>query len=286
MIITEADEIRAELLESVDVRMIAACRGAPVNVDLDEATARGIPVFHTPARNAEAVADLTLCFMLMIMRHVHPAITWAKGERRAKPDANEFITMYEAMTGVELFGRTVSLIGLGAIGQRVSRRVSSFGANVIAFDPHQADDVFSACAAERVDLDVAIANADILSIHVPDVPETKGMIGAREIRLIKEGAYFINTARAAAVDEEALYEALASNHIKAAAFDVMWDEPVKAEDRFVELPNVIVTPHIGGATTDVITHQSKMVVDSIEAWLRGDRPRHLANIGVLDTAVR
>lgn len=284
VIITEADEIRRELLDAVDIKIIGTCRGAPVNVDLELATERGIPVFHTPARNAEAVADLTLCFMLMVMRHVHQAITWVKGERPVRPDANEFITMYEAMTGVELFGRTVGLIGLGAIGQRVAKRVAAFGSRVLAYDPQQSDEAFAACGAERAELDEVLKRCDILSLHVPDIPATKGMLGPREVALIKDGAYFINTARAASVDEEALYQALASGRIKGAAFDVFWNEPVSANDRFVRLPNVVATPHIGGATFDVITHQSAMIVDSIEAWLRGDRPRYLANPGVLKTA--
>ena len=99
--------------------------------------------------------------------------------------------------------------------------------------------------------------------------------------MMKQGAYFINTARAAAVNADALYDALSSGHLSAAALDVLWDEPARADDRFVQLPNVIATPHLGGASRDVIKHQSAMIVDDIEAWLRGDRPAHLANPDVL-----
>lgn len=286
VIVTEADEIRAALFDAVPIRMVGTCRGAPVNVDLDEAARRGIPVFHTPARNADAVADLALCFMLMLMRNVPAATAWVQGERAERPDANEFITMYESVTGIEFHQRVVGLVGFGAIAQRVARRVRAFGARVVAFDPFQEDRVFADEDAERAELAEVLERADIVSLHVPDVEETKGMLGAGEIARIRDGAYFINTARAASVDEDALFEALASGRLRGAAFDVMWDEPVKANDRFVQLPNVIVTPHIGGATHDVITHQSAMIVDSIEAWLAGRRPPFLANPAVLDDAGR
>ena len=281
VVIAEADEIRKDLFDLVELRMIGACRGTPVNVDLDEAASRGIPVFHTPARNAEAVADMTLCFMLMVLRHIYPAIEWVKSERPAVPDANEFITMYDAMTGIELHGRTVGLIGFGAIGQRVARRVAAFGARVVAHDPHAPEEVFQDLDVVRHSLEGVLAEADVLSLHVADVPATKDLVGPREIAMMKQGAYFINTARAAAVNADALYEALSSGHLAAAALDVLWDEPARADDRFVQLPNVIATPHIGGASRDVIKHQSAMIVDGIEAWLRGDRPAHLANPEVL-----
>lgn len=282
VIITEADEIRKELLDLVDIKMIGTCRGTPVNVDIEVAASRGIPVFHTPARNAEAVADLTLCLMLMILRHVHSAIAWVKSDRPARPDANEFITMYDAMMGIELHGRKVGLIGFGAIGQGVARRVQAFGAEVIAYDPHVSASVFQASGVRGEELRAVLQESDILSLHVPDLPETKNLLGPDEIAHMKPGAYFVNTARAASVDADALYAALTSGHLTAAALDVVWDEPVRADDRFVVLPNVIATPHIGGASRDVITHQSEMIVDSIEAWLRGDRPAHLANPSVWD----
>jgi phosphoglycerate dehydrogenase-like enzyme len=261
--------------------MIASCRGDPVNVDLAAATKKGIPVFHTPARNADAVADLTLCFMLTISRHVYDAVSFVKGKRDHFAGASDFINMYEAMTGVELYGRTVGLVGFGAIGQRVARRVLAFGASVIAYDPFVPDSVHDSIGAKRGDLDEVLRSADFVSLHVPDIPQTKGMLGARELGLMKDGVYFINTARAASVDEDPFYEACASGRIKAAALDVFWNEPVQPDNRFIKLSNVIATPHIGGATIDVIVHHGEMICDSIEAYLRGERPRFIANPEVL-----
>lgn len=277
VLIVEADFVQKEVLESCDLKMIGACRGAPVNVDVEAATRLGIPVFFTPGRNAEAVADLTLCFMIMIARNVYPAISFVKGEREQFDNAGDYLKMYESMTGVELFGRNVGIVGFGAIGQRVAQRVRPFGSRILAYDPFVPDAVYDEIGAEKADLDAVLSEADFLTVHVPDIPETKGMIGAREIGLLKDGVYFVNTGRAASVEEDPLYEACASGRIRAAAFDVFWKEPVQPDDRFVRLPNVIATPHIGGASLDVVTHQSATLCDCIEAWLDGKRPRFLAN---------
>jgi len=283
VVIVEADLVHSEVIEGTQLAMIGACRGDPVNVDVALATRRGIPVFHTPARNADAVADLTLAFMLTLARHVYDAISFVKGEKTAFSGAGDFLKMYEAMTGVELYGRTVGIVGFGAIGQRVARRVLAFGARAVAYDPYVPDGAFSALGVQRAELRDVLSAGDFVTIHVPDVPETRGMLGPAEIALIKPGAYFVNTARAASVDEEALYQALASGRIRAGAFDVMWNEPVQPDDRFVKLPNVLVTPHIGGATVDVVAHQGEMICDSIEAWLHGERPPYIANPAVYDS---
>jgi D-3-phosphoglycerate dehydrogenase len=286
VVIVEADLVHREVLDAVDLKMIGACRGEPVNIDIGLATEKKIPVFHTPARNADAVADLALCFMLTLARHVYDAVSFVKNGENQFGGASDFLKMYEAMTGVELYGRTVGLVGFGAIGQRVAKRVLAFGAKVIAFDPFVKDEVFGKLGATRGELDDVLRAADFLSIHVPDAPQTKNMLGAREIGLLKDGVYFVNTARAAAVEEEPLYQAIAAKRIRAAAMDVFWNEPVQPDNRFVKLPNVIATPHIGGATTDVITHQGEMMCESIEAYLRGDRPPYIANPEVLTTARR
>ncbi len=285
-LIVEADMIGGEVMDACGLELIGVCRGTPVNVDLAAATQRGIPVFHTPGRNADAVADLTLCFFLMLARNVWPAVSWVKGERAAIDNASDFLTMYQAMTGIELWSRTVGLIGLGAIGQRVARRVLAFGARVVAHDPFAPDEVFAQCNVERVPLDDLLGHSDFVSLHVPDVPETKGLLGAREIGLLKHGCYFVNTARAASVDEDALYLALTSGQITAAAFDVFWKEPVSADDRFVRLRNVIGTPHLGGATHDVPLHQGQILCASIDAWIGGRRPPVIANPEVLLTSGR
>jgi phosphoglycerate dehydrogenase-like enzyme len=126
-----------------------------------------------------------------------------------------------------------------------------------------------------------LAQADILTVHCPETEETRGLIGAAQIRRLGRGAYVINLARAAIIDDDALYAALCDGHLAGAALDVFRDEPVQPDNRFVQLPNVLVTPHLGGATRDVVRHQTDLIVDGIEATLRGEMPAHIVNPEVL-----
>jgi phosphoglycerate dehydrogenase-like enzyme len=131
-------------------------------------------------------------------------------------------------------------------------------------------------------LEPLLREADFVSMHAPVTPETHGLLSAERLALMKPTSYFINTARAALTDENALYELLRGGKIAGAALDVLAEEPLQPGNRFLALPNVVVTPHIGGATVDVTRHQSDIVVDAMEAYLRGERPRWIANPAVLD----
>jgi len=279
VLIVEADLVHAEVLDAVPLRMIGVCRGEPVNVDLELATKKGIPVFHTPGRNADAVADLTLCFMLMLARHL-PAIehTYRGGGARAEQPA-DYLQLYTRFTGVELGGLTVGLVGLGAVGREVAARLRGFRARVLAYDPYAAD-VPEGVA--RVELETLLGESDVVSLHAPVTAETQGMLSAERLALMKPTAVLVNTARAALTDENALYELLRTGRLAGAALDVLSDEPLQPGHRFLGLPNVICTPHIGGATVDVTRHQSDIVVDAIERHLRGERPRWVANPAVYD----
>ena len=280
VLIVEADLVHAEVLDACPLEMIGVCRGDPVNVDLDLATKKGIPVFHTPGRNADAVADLTLAFMLMLARHL-PAIwsTYRGGEATRVTQASDYLKMYTRFTGAELGGLTVGLVGLGAVGREVAARLASFKARILAYDPYAQD---LPAGVTLCDLDTLLRDADIVSLHAPVTPETQGLLSAERLALMKPGALFVNTARAALTDENALYEMLRSGRLAGAALDVLAEEPLQPGNRFLGLPNVVVTPHLGGATTDVTRHQSDIIVDAMERWLRGERPRWIANPAVLD----
>jgi len=264
VLIVEADLVHAEVLNACPLRMIGCCRGDPVNIDLALATAKGIPVFHAPGRNADAVADLAVAFMLMLARRL-PAIQEAFGGGKVRLDsAADFLAVYTGFTGFELGERTVGLVGLGAVGREVA-------------------DVPS--GVTLVELDDLLREADIVSLHAPLTPETYGLLSRARLALLRPSAFFINTARAHLTDEDALYEMLRDGRLAGAALDVLTDEPLRPGNRFLGLPSVIVTPHIGGATVDVVRHQSTMVVEAIEHYLRGDRPRWIANPAVLDGRV-
>jgi D-3-phosphoglycerate dehydrogenase len=279
VLIVEADLVHAEVLDTCPLRMIGVCRGEPVNVDLELATRKGIPVFHTPGRNADAVADLTLAFMLMLVRHL-PAVSamYRGGEAARIEQASDYLSMYTRFTGVELGGLTVGLVGLGAVGGEVARRLAGFRPRLVAYDPYVAE---PPAGVTLCDLDTLLRSADIVSLHAPVTAETQGLLSAERLALLKPTAFVINTARAALTDENALYEMLRSGRLAGAALDVLVEEPLQPGNRFLALPNVIVTPHLGGATLDVTRHQSEIIVDAMEHWLRGERPRWIANPGVL-----
>ena len=282
VLIVEADLVHAEVLNACPLRMIGCCRGDPVNVDLALATAKGIPVFHAPGRNADAVADLAVAFMLMLARRL-PAIQEAFGGGKVRLDsAADFLAVYTGFTGFELGERTVGLVGLGAVGREVARRLLPFKARVLAADPYPAD---VPPGVTLVELDDLLREADIVSLHAPLTPETYGLLSRPRLALLRPSAFFINTARAHLTDEDALYEMLRDGRLAGAALDVVTDEPLRPGNRFLGLPSVIVTPHIGGATVDVVRHQSTMVVEAIERYLRGERPRWVANPAVLDGRV-
>jgi len=280
VLIVEADLVHAEVLDACPLEMIGVCRGDPVNVDLELATRKGIPVFHTPGRNADAVADLTLAFMLMLVRHL-PAVwrTYRDGEATRVTQASDYLKMYTRFTGAELGGLTVGLVGLGAVGREVAARLAAFKARILAYDPYVQD---PPPGVTLCDLDTLLRDADIVSLHAPVTPETHGLLSAERLALMKPSALFVNTARAALTDENALYEMLCSGRLAGAALDVLAEEPLQPGNRFLALPNVVVTPHLGGATTDVTRHQSDIIVDAMERWLRGERPRWIANPAVLD----
>ncbi len=277
VVIVEADLLREEVLDTCALRLIGCCRGDPINIALERATELKIPVIFAPARNADAVADLTLAFMLSLIRHVYEVNAAVKSGAMRFASTRDYLDVYGRYGGFELGSATVGIVGLGAIGQRVARRARAFGAPVLAHDPVASDAAFAEAGAERRDLDAMLAETDILTIHCPELPSTFQLIGRQQLQRLKPGSYLLNLARASIVDDDAAYEALSSGHLAGAAFDVFRDEPLQPENRFARLPNVLVSPHLGGATRDVVRHQTEMVVDGIEAWLRGERPRHLAN---------
>jgi D-3-phosphoglycerate dehydrogenase len=280
VLIVEADLVHAEVLDACPLTMIGVCRGDPVNVDLELATRKGIPVFHTPGRNADAVADLTVAFILMLARHL-PAVwnAYRSGEATRVERASDYLEMYTRFTGVELGGLTIGLVGLGAVGREVAGRLAAFKARLLAHDPYVLEPPAGVTLCE---LEPLLRDADVVSLHAPVTPETQGLLSAERLALMKPSALFVNTARAALTDEDALYAMLRAGRIAGAALDVLSEEPLQPGNRFLALPNVVVTPHLGGATTDVTRHQSDIVVEAMERWLRGERPRWIANPAVLD----
>lgn len=281
VLVVEADLVHDEVLNANPLRLIGCCRGDPINIGVARATELRIPVLFAPGRNADAVADLTLGFMLALARHIYTVNWLLKSGQMTFNSTGDYLAVYGRYGGFELGGVTVGVVGFGSIGRRVVQRLRAFGSRVLVYDPFVAADVVRGAGAEPADLDALMGAADMLTLHCPDTPENHGLISAERIRMMKRGAYFLNLARAAIVDDEALYTALRDGHLAGAALDVFADEPVRPENRYVQLPNVLVAPHLGGATRDVVQHQTDLIVDGIESWLRGERPQYIANPAVL-----
>jgi autoinducer 2 (AI-2) kinase len=187
-----------------------------------------------------------------------------------------------AMSGFELGGATIGLVGLGAVGFQVARRLVPFGARLLVYDPYAAPEKLARVNAQSASLEELFSQSDIVSLHCAVTPETKRMVNADLLGRMKPTAYLVNTARFQLADEEALYAALRDRKIAGAALDVFKSEPPTTDDPYLKLDNIIATPHIGGAARDVIIHQTEMVVGDIDRLFRGEKPRYCLNPEVLE----
>lgn len=273
-VVTEMEPVDAEMIDSAPrLRIIGCTRGTPYNVDLEAATARRIPVLYTPGRNAQAVAELTICLMVCLARMVVPAARYVQEGRWG----GERELTYVKFRGWELQGKVLGLVGLGAIGRRVAAVARALGMRVLGYDPYVPDELWTETGVERWDLEAMLPQVDFLSIHCDLTPQTRGMIGEARLALLPRRAYLINTSRGAVVDELALARALREGRLAGAALDVFTEEPLPAGHPLVGLPNCLLTPHIGGATHDVVRTHSRMIAEDLERWYRGEMPLRVAN---------
>jgi D-3-phosphoglycerate dehydrogenase / 2-oxoglutarate reductase len=268
VVIVESDSVKGPVLD-LPLLAVGSCRGDPNNVDVSAATARGIPVLRTPGRNADAVAELTVALMLAVNR----GVVRADGDVRAGEIYRDGTIPYQRFRAWQLAGRTAGLVGLGAVGRATRWRFEGLGLRVIAHDPY-ADDATHT-------LDDLLAEADVVSMHAVVTPETEGMIGAPQFDRMKDGAIYVNTARAMLHDTDALVDALRSGKLAGAGLDHFEGEHLSTDHPLASMPNVVLTPHIGGATYDTEANHSKLIADGLEQLLGGDKPDNLVNPEVL-----
>ena len=273
IIVVEADFITREVFEkATKLKFVGVCRADVVYVDVKAATERGVLVVNTPARNATAVAELTLGLMLALMRNIPRAHQMVSSGKWVDP-----AVAYFSMRGAELGGKTVGIVGFGAIGRQVAKRVSAFDATVLAYDPFVEPDKIKEAGAKPVELDKLMKESDIITLHCSTAPEAMGLISAQRIAMMKPTAYLINAASAFVIDNEAIIKALQDRRIAGAAFDVFETWPVRPDSPLLKMDNVVLTPHIGGATDETIVRHSQMMADDIDRFLKGRRPKNLLN---------
>jgi D-3-phosphoglycerate dehydrogenase len=268
IVVVESDSVGGPVFE-LGLRAIASTRGDPNNVDVAGATAAGIPVLNTPGRNADAVAEMTLALLFAATRHV----LGADADVRAGEVFRDGSIPYQRFRAWEVAGRTAGLIGLGAVGRAVKWRMAGLGIRVIAHDPYNDE--------ARHSLEDLLAEADIVSMHAPVTADTAGLIGAKQFAAMRDGVVFLNSARAQLHDTDALVDALRSGKVAAAGLDHFVGEWLPTDHPLTVMANVVLTPHIGGATWNTEARQAQMVADDLEALLSGNPPAHIVNPEVL-----
>ena len=289
IIITEFDDITREVIENApNLKLIACTRATPVNVDTNCAKERGIPVLFAPGRNSDATAELTIGLMIAVARKLPQAHMALKNGEFTAPEVKELEVKeglradvfwgpgpgqpYTVFKGVELKGKTLGIVGYGSIGRRVGKIARAFGMELLLFDPYVGEvDVEEVGVRKALSLKQLMEEADFVTLHLKVTPDTKGCISREMISYMKPTAYLINASRSAVLDEEALIDALREKKIAGAAFDVYAREPIPCNHAYIkELDNVVITPHIAGASEEVLTNHTKMIVGDVRRFLSGE----------------
>ncbi len=262
-IITSRDRISAEVIAAGERLAIIAKTGArPNNVDFDAARTRNVSVIWTPAANAVSVAEHTFALILAVTKSI------AAANRRLLAGGWRSFDIL----GTELCGRTAGLVGLGAIGTEMARRLRCFGVRVLGCDPHRDAAYFAAEKIEAATIDDLVAGCDILSFHCALTPETDRLLDERRLRSMRKDAIVVNTARGGLIDETALERALREGWIAGAGLDVFAVEPPPPDLPLLRLPNVFATPHVAAFTSESIKREVEWAVEDVVALLSGRPP--------------
>jgi phosphoglycerate dehydrogenase-like enzyme len=272
-VVVEADFLFTETFDAAPrLRFAGICRSATNQVDVDAATKRGIVVVNTPGRNAAGVAELTLGLMLAAARRIAELDRYVRGRNWDSPT-----TPYREFRGMELGGKTVGIIGLGAIGRRVAGLCKAFDMNVTGYDPFVSPEQAELAGVTWVELNMLLKTADFVTLHAPAAEDGTFLLDAQRIASMKRGAILVNTASAELVDQSELVEALSTGKLSAAGIDIFPSHPVDPTNPLLNLPNVVLTPHIGGATEDTIKRHSAAMTGDLIRFARGEKPLNLVN---------
>jgi D-3-phosphoglycerate dehydrogenase / 2-oxoglutarate reductase len=251
-----------------DLRVVAVHGAGVDQVDVAACTERGVLVTNAPGANADAVTELVIGLMISLARRLPESAARVRAER---------VWGEARHTGGELRGKTLGLIGLGQIGQRVATVAAALGMKILAHDPALPAAEIRARGARPSRLDTLLANSDFISLHAPHVPATHHMIDRRAISKMKNSAYLINAARGPLIDEVALTAALKRGRLGGAALDVLEGEPPDPSSAIFDAPNIILTPHMAGSTIECLETIARVAAEDIARVLRARRPRHPVN---------
>ena len=282
VLIRSATQIDAEALAAAPKLKVVARAGVGLdNVDIKSATSAGVMVVNAPTSNVISAAELTVGHILSLARHIPAAHASLAGG----------LWKRSSFTGTEVFEKTVGIFGLGRIGALVAERLRSFGVRVVGYDPYVTPARAQQLQVELLPFDEVLAQSDFVTVHMPKTPETTGMISTEQFALMKPTAYVVNVARGGLIDEAALYTALTTGEIAGAGLDVFTSEPPKADSsaaRLLDLPNVIVTPHLGASTEEAQEKAGVSVARSVKLALEGDLVPDAVNVagGIIDPFVR
>ncbi len=268
ILMVEADRCAGPVFE-LPLMAVASTRGDPNNVDIEAATAAGVPVLRAPARNADAVAEIGVALLFAATR----GLLGADRDVRAGEIYKDGTIPYQRFRAWQMAGRTAGLVGLGAVGRALRWRLEGLGMNVVAYDPYAADATHT--------LDQLLEVSDVVSLHAPVTDETAGMIGTAQFAAMRDGVVFLNTARAQLHDGDALVEALRSGKVSAAGLDHFVGEHLPTDHPLTTFPNVVLTPHIGGATYNTEVNHTQTIADDLCRLLAGATPRNIVNPEVL-----
>lgn len=272
-LIVEADFVFEEVFEGAPrLRLVGVCRNGLNQVDIECATEHGVAVTHAPGRNTNAVAEMTLGLMLSLARRIPAAHGMIAGAGWRDPSLG-----YRRFRGREIAGSEVGVIGFGQIGRAVARLCLALGAKVRAYDPYVPERQMRALGVAKSALGAIATKSDFVTLHVSDTAGSRGMIDSAFLARMKPGAYLINTSSGAAVDVPALVAALESGALAGAALDVFEGHPLPVSSPLMTAPNLLMTPHIGGATAETVERHSKMLAGEIERMLDGKPLRYVVN---------
>jgi len=257
LIIRSRTKIDEEFLKKArQLQLIITCTSGFDHIDLDATEKWGVTVMHTPSANIESASQLTWGLVLSCVNNLAQAHKMMKAG-----DWNR-----DALTGIELSGRTYGIVGLGRIGSRVAEIAQAFGMNVVAYDPYQEDEVFERLKIPRLSYEEVLKTSDILSFHVPKTLETEYMLNRSQFEYIHRGIVLINTSRGSIIKENDLVEALEKGYLRAVGLDVFEKEPLPRTSNLLNFQNVILTPHIGANTEDAFFKASQVAANKLMAF--------------------